>query len=283
MALLVDLVCYGATPLIIVLLAVTDDLTLTTALLSSGVIALIAALLGYTIAERDEYFSLSFRVSTEIVKSFWIYGRWLVASGLAMWASSQLYPVLAAGLVDIEAAGGLRASFMVFAPLLIVSRAFDAYFGPRAASSYQLNGTGSLNRLLKRVSVAVGIVSLMGCAIALPIAEGPAVSFLGSGFQDYGWLLLPAALSTGLAAFGSIADIGLRAVGKTRSIFAAYAIASVFALTAGVVLTQRYQLRGLAANVIVHGIILAGVKWGSYIRLMRPKFSESQQCQIPTP
>jgi O-antigen/teichoic acid export membrane protein len=105
-----DIVSYGGQLLGIILLWRTDELTATTALAVLAATSAAGALVG------------AWQLRSRIVgglrplayaKENWSFGRWLLGSTLAMWTSSQLYPVLTAGFVGVAATGALRAVWTV--------------------------------------------------------------------------------------------------------------------------------------------------------------------------
>ena len=59
-----------------------------------------------------------------------------MGGSLANWIASELYPLLAAGLISFAAAGAYRALQNLVAPVHVLLRATDTFFTPRAAKVY---------------------------------------------------------------------------------------------------------------------------------------------------
>ena len=106
----------------------------------------------------------------ETFKRNWKFGGWIMGGALTNWVASEVYPLLAAGIISFAAAGAYRALQNLVAPVHVLLRATDTFFTPRASKVFHQSGFPGLSRILKIIYLVAGIpvLGLLVIAILFP-------------------------------------------------------------------------------------------------------------------
>jgi O-antigen/teichoic acid export membrane protein len=256
-----DLIAYGGQ--LVAVLAIWSVGTLTSGL-ALAVIALTSAAgagVGFWQIRRSIVRIVDWPEAGRHLARTWAFGRWLLAGTLSSWASTQMYPILAAGFVGVGAAGGLRSAQNLVAPTHIAMKTVESILPSRAASEYAKAGKSALSCYVARFAIPVGIAMLAYCVVVSVAAKPLVTTLLGTAYQGYWWLVPVMACAYVLTYTASIASIYLQCVGQTQTIFHANLASSMIVLTIGVLIVDMYGLVGTAVGLILHGFILNGVLW----------------------
>jgi O-antigen/teichoic acid export membrane protein len=269
-----DAVSYGGQLLGIVVLWRTDTLTATTAL---GVLAATSAagavLGGWQI--RDQLVR-GVNARRHLPEN-WSFGKWLLGSTIAMWTSSQLYPLMTAGFVSVAATGALRAVWTILGPTHILLKAVDTAFTPLAAKAYGDGGGREVASLVRATYLITGPIMLGYCALVSLLAHPLLNALYGGRYNDYDWLLPLLAACYGLVYVYTPIWVALRGMQVTAPMFRGYVFSTFIVLTAGVGLVYYLGVLGAALGMIIHGVVLCAVLWRSY----RSAVANSPQTAAP--
>lgn len=216
---------------------------------------LVGVLLGRVLLRAEAPLGMQ-RSAREVLAEQLAHSRWIVASQLVFWGSSQVYPFVVAGLGAtqtatfnagmsiLNAANVLRMTLANFLPAQ-ASR-IRAQQGEAAVCAYA-------RRLLGRLALA-GLVAW----VALLLLADPLVHLLyGDKFPAAADVLRWLSLGIWASVLSVVLNALALALGSTENIFFSNAVGTVFTLTAGLYLTHRFGLAGAIWSNVVGYLIPA--------------------------
>lgn len=284
-AFLNDLVSYGGQLLTLLLLWRSGYLTPVNAVLALAATSAIGFLLGlWEIRAHVDWSFNATRIRTTMGIN-WEFGKWLVGEKVAYWTASQIYPVLAAGLVSVTATGVLRAAQTIIGPTNVFMFALDPLFGPKTAKLYASGGLPALRALLTKLQLLVFLAMGTYCVTVAFLAEPILRHVYGSQYSQYSWVLVLVALISLANTLRSPIRIGLKALGETNAIFRAYLTSSAFNLTLGLAAVYLFGLKGVAAGMLLNALVLQIMMWRFHHKFFGgtvPIFLNLPRRRIPT-
>jgi O-antigen/teichoic acid export membrane protein len=163
----------------------------------------------------------------------WSYGRWVLAAGLLTAAGMQVYSLISAGMLGLEATGALRAMEIVMLPMAQSITALSMLGLPILAASY---GEGDLATFRRRGWILT--VLLTGAALVYEICllafyrEIERILY-GGRFAENAWLIPVMGLIPVFTALSSGVGLMLRAAQVRQH----YLLNGIVTATAGGLLT----------------------------------------------
>ncbi len=174
---------------------------------------------------------------------------------------------ISAIVIDLAAAGALRASQVLLRPYGIVFVGIGLTYLPRLTRLVRDQGTREADRMVRRIGWALsGVAS--GVLVVLLLAGGPIMELVfGSEFAEYGWLV--ATLAGGMILHGWIAaySMGLQASTRPQDAFYGQAASAATSIVAGLSLGTLFGLMGFAIAFLLATMARLGVVWARYARL----------------
>ncbi len=252
-----DLISYGGQAAAIVVLLQLENLTGATALYVLAGTSALAAAWGFWQIRSG----LGRGFERRLLSDNWTFGKWLLGAEVASWTSGQLYPVLAAGLVNVSAAGAMRAVSVVMGPTNVLLKAMEAGFTPRAARAYATGGSPALRRFIARTTVTTAPFMIAYCLLVGVFASPVLHLLYADQYGRYGWLLTVLSLSYLLVYSATLASIALLAKEVSVPFFHANLWSSVMVLTLGVAAVRGFGLEGAALGMVMHQLIKNVVLW----------------------
>lgn len=238
-----------------------DPMTSTAALWAIMLASLAATLHGVFLLPR---FSLTWHILRETMAEHWHFSRWLTASAILQWASGQLFIVMAGAMLGPAVVGALRAVQNLLGVTHIIFNGLENVIPVQAARELMTGGVISLSRYLRRVTACLSIITVLLCAV-LSIAPSFWLNLLyGSTFSDYGNLLRGFSISYVLIALSLPLRSGLRALGTTQPIFAAYVWSSIFSVITVIPLVHWNGTSGVISGIISTQLITTWILWRSW-------------------
>jgi len=231
--------------------------------------ALVAVCLGLWLARQ--YWSLKRVAVWQTFKENWRFGGWIMGGSLANWVASELYPLLAAGLISFAAAGAYRALQNLVAPVHVILRATDTFFTPRASKIYAEAGFRGLGRMLKIIYLVSGIPILGLLVIASLFPEQLLHLLYGETYLVYsGGLFLMALYYALWYAYWPLQS-ALKAIRLTSPIFIANIAAIVCMFTIGILIIMKWDVYGAIGGQALNALVIALVLWISWGRAVRKR------------
>jgi len=212
-------------------------------------------------------------------KKNWKFGGWIMGGSIANWVASELYPLLAAGLISFAAAGAYRALQNLVAPVHVLLRATDTFFTPRAAKVYHQSGFAGLSRMLKIIYLVAG-VPIIGMLIIATLFPEPLLRLLyGETYVAYSGSLFLMAIFYGLWYAYWPLQSAFKAVRLTSPIFIANIAAIICMFTIGIWGIQRFDINGAIGGQALNALVISIVLWLSWMRVKRQAKSGKQRAQ----
>lgn len=260
----IDVVGYGGQALGIAILWRAELLSATTALLAVAACSTLATLYGLTRVRT----SLTAGLEASAWRENWRFGGWLFAAGLGFWVSTQISAYVAAAFLGTDAAGVLKASQIVVAPLnvllVFLNTVLPIRLAPLVRASPQALVHAVRRSFLLTAPIVVAYLSLavLGAGTALRV-------LYGSKYQGHEQVVSLLALFYGAVYVATMLIGVLTAIRRTRAVFVANAAGAVAATVAGVTLTWAYGLSGAVLSMTVAELTIAAVLAASYARFVR--------------
>ncbi|MFC1996205.1 lipopolysaccharide biosynthesis protein [Chloroflexota bacterium] len=202
-------------------------------------------------------------------KRNWKFGGWIMGSSLVNWIASELYPLLAAGLISFAAAGAYRALQNLVAPVHVLLRATDTFFTPRASKVYFQSGYPGLGRILKIIYLVAG-VPILGLLVIASLFPEPLLRLLyGETYIPYSGSLFLMAIYYGLWYAYWPLQTAFKAIRLTRPIFIANIAAIICMFTIGIWAIQRFDIDGAIGGQALNAFVISLVLWTTWLRVRR--------------
>jgi len=212
-------------------------------------------------------------------KKNWKFGGWIMGGSLANWVASELYPLLAAGLISFAAAGAYRALQNLVAPVHVLLRATDTFFTPRAAKVYHQSGFVGLSRMLKIIYLVAG-VPIIGMLVIATLFPEPLLRLLyGETYVAYSGSLFLMAIFYGLWYAYWPLQTAFKAVRLTSPIFIANIAAIICMFTIGIWGIQQFDINGAIGGQALNALVISIVLWLSWMRVKQQAESGKQRAQ----
>lgn len=184
------------------------------------------------------------------------FGGWLLATVLATWSASQLYPFLVAELG--------AASVAVFAACRniangvgVLVQTVNNYLPSRMRLVLKEKGAGAFATLYRRVLFSVALAALIGCSAMAFWAEAILGIVYGETYRSAAVILQILSLGTFFTALGAVLGSKALALQDSRSSFISNIVAALFTFTVGFFAVSRWGVAGAA--VAASGSVLIAV------------------------
>jgi O-antigen/teichoic acid export membrane protein len=182
----------------------------------------------------------------------WKYSKWVLATAFVFQFATQGYYWIVAGFLSIKDVAGLRAIYMIVAPIDQVFIALGFLVIPALATRYTSKKRENFLSFSKRYGLAVVSLTTL-FALAVRVLGRPAIHILYAGkFDDLTPALFTLSLYPLLMGIGSALSNALNAMEKPRLVFCGYVLSSAATFLGGIPLVAHFGLRGA-----VYGMLLS--------------------------
>jgi O-antigen/teichoic acid export membrane protein len=203
----------------------------------------------------------SFRGGVELLRSRWALTRWNAGSLATGWGGTQLYLILAGGLLGPAALGGLKASqSLVTGPSSVVIHAGGSLGLPEASRGLANDGWAGLRKVCRFITLAALLsVGLFGAIVIL--WAGPLMRLVyGPSFSGYSETAQLTAMAFILAGFFMGPILALKATKRTRQLFVTQVIALISSIACVLIFGHLYGVNGAAAAALIsNALVLAAL------------------------
>jgi O-antigen/teichoic acid export membrane protein len=191
-------------------------------------------------------------------REHWSYMKWVLATAFVFQLTTQGYYWLVAGILSVGDVAGLKAIYLLVAPIDQLFAALSFIVLPRMSTHSAANRPGHLVSLLKRYSLfSVGATATF--ALVVRVVGRPVLHVLYAGkFDDLATLLFTLALLPVVMGIGHAMNDALKALEKPRLVFFAYLCSGAATFLVGIPLVTRSGLRGA-----VYGMLLSGATYSA--------------------
>jgi O-antigen/teichoic acid export membrane protein len=191
---------------------------------------------------------------SETSRQHWNYGRWALASAVAMWIPSNIYYILLGSTSGIASAGQLRALMNLTQPVGQTATALGLLFVPYASRVRTERGPEALRKISFGITAlfALGAIAYWAVVVAF---RGPVVHlFYGGRYAEISAFVPIVAISSVFQTCINGPGIGLRANEMPICVFYAYLVSSVITVAGGVVATRWFGVEGAVITMLVANI-----------------------------
>ncbi len=199
----------------------------------------------------------SLPIFLKTLKRHWAFAKWIAASAILHWSSSNLFFVVTGNVLGASAVGAMKAAQNIMGIASILFQGFENIVPIRASQTLHLYGKKTMFKYLGKVTFGgVGILLCISFVAALKPELWLTLLF-GSEYQGYGYVLRWFSVIYLLMFFGFPIRGGLRALENTKSIFLSYLFATIFTISMSSFLVARFALTGSMIGLFVVYCLLA--------------------------
>jgi O-antigen/teichoic acid export membrane protein len=212
------------------------------------VTSLIAAATVAPFISRLEWPHWQFKV---IVVRNWHFAKWMTASALLSWATSNLYVVASGALLGAATVGGMRAAQNIVGVTHLFFQGLENIVPVEAARRVVRRGPSAVSAYLRRVAIEGGAATaLIACIFALFPDFWLGLLF-GEFYRSYGYLVRWWALFEILNFFSLPLNAWLRTFENTRTGFYAYVCAAIVSVTLVYPLVHYLDASGAMLGMVI--------------------------------
>jgi O-antigen/teichoic acid export membrane protein len=251
-----DVLSYLTQLPILLLLYRTGCLTTTTALWVMAGTSLLGLLPGFFWMEPLEF---KWQRIKAISRRHWAVSRWLGASALLQWTSSNLFVIAAPVYYGAAAAGVLKASQNLMGVTHVWFQGLDNVVPVETARRLHSGGVPSMLGYTRSILVKWGGLTLL---FAVVIAAAPGLwlrLMYGPEMVQYGYILRLYALLYVVVFMGGPLRAGLQALEFTVPIFWSYLAMTAFAFSFAIPMAKWLGLSGSLFGLIGSQVLFQGI------------------------
>ncbi len=186
----------------------------------------------------------------------WKFSKWLIVSIIINTASGNILFIIAGALLGPSAVGALNATRTLLGVTRIVRFGLDNIVPARAAQRFHEAGVASLTQYLGKVTTLVVILT-GGVAFVVVVApEFWLRVVFGSEYTGFGHLVHWWAVGSLIMALNTPLRAGLLAIERTKAIFVASILSTLFVCASAYGLVTQFQMIGVVAGFLARGLLL---------------------------
>lgn len=199
----------------------------------------------------------------------WHFSKWLVASALMQWVTSNVFLVTAGAVLGVAAVGALKAAQSITNAANVLFEAIGNLAPIQAGRSLSAHGIAGLDAYISKLT-RWGLIATL--AIVLPTAVVPSWTLrviYGQGFGEFGWVL---AWCAGLTLFSFVMQplhYGLAALEETRPVFVSRLVAALVGIFAAFPVAVAFGLPGVMGGITVLALVQVVIPGIAYQRVRR--------------
>jgi O-antigen/teichoic acid export membrane protein len=212
--------------------------------LLSGLISLLWWRAGFT---KDSTF---IRLN-KVMSSHWHFGKWALAAAVLSVAAGQVQILLTAGMVNLEAAGALRAMQNFILPMAQVITAISILGLPALSSDFGRGDYTGLRHKGLFISMALTGISVVYFIIIWWLAV-PLEQLLYEGkYSAYIWLIVPLGLVPILTAMGTGFSLILRSIQKVQFYLIGGIASGIVGIVSSYLMIKSWGMTGAVASLVL--------------------------------
>lgn len=187
----------------------------------------------------------------DISRQHWVYGRWALASAIAMWIPANIYYILLGSSRTMVNAAELRALMNLALPVGQTAGALSLLFIPFASRARAERGAESLRKISWNITMLYGAGAVLYWVVIVVFRGSVLHLFYGGHYSQIGRFVPILALSSVFQTCTHGPGIGLRANEMPICVFYAYLVSSVISVGVGVIATSVLGVRGAVGTMLL--------------------------------
>jgi O-antigen/teichoic acid export membrane protein len=197
-------------------------------------------------------------VEPSYLREHWNYMKWVLAIAFVYQLTTQGYYWLVAGILSVGDVAGLKAIYILVAPIDQLFAALAYVVLPMMSSHMAAGRPKQMVSLLKRYLLASVCATSM-FAILVRAVGSPVMHILYAGkFDDLTHLLFILVLLPVVMGIGHVMNDALKAIERPRLVFFAYVCSGAATFLVGIPLVMRLGLRGAVYGMLFSGATYTG-------------------------
>jgi len=188
----------------------------------------------------------------------WQFSKWMSATSILRWLSSNLIILVSGGVLGPQVVGAIRAAINVMAPRNVLILGLSNVALVRGARKMQSDGTPGLRLFLSKI-LALGLAFDLSLSIGAAVFADKIMLYLyGPEFVPYSFIIYWLACINIVHFLAFTVGIGLQILEHTRPFFTSALIEAAFGLAASYALVAWFGLTGtLAGLAVTNTMVLA--------------------------
>lgn len=216
----------------------------------TSAVAILAGLL------KIRFIFTTLNIFQKVSKTHWQFSRWMIASALMQWVSSNFYWIVAGGIIGPIAVGGVKAAHNIMAITHILFQAMENFAPSRVAMELSIGGIQAMKAYIRRLTIA-GTLATAAIALIVFIIPDLFLSLIyGPAFAEYAYILRWVCVTYLFSFFTIPVSFGLRALEETKPLFYSIFFLGVFNLLSAYPLVLFFELNGLMVGMLATKIVL---------------------------
>lgn len=259
-----DLVSYGGQIVVVALLWFRYGLTGERALiLALAATSAAAALLGIWQIRS----SISGGSDLARLQQNWQFGKWLLGGEIAgPLIADQLYLYLAAAILSTAAVGALKAAQVLFGPLRIFVYSLNLLLPIHFSRVFARHGKEALDSQMRLALIVATPLLGLFCLLVAVFARPLLALVYGDRYRQYAGVLTLYAAYAFLNNMAPFTSSALKAMRRTRVLFASYLYAALITVLLGWFIIRSFGINGAVAGMIATALTLNVLLWRAYRR-----------------
>lgn len=225
-----------------------------TAFLIMGMAALITSITFLRKLKPITQLSLNELSLSETSSLHWAYGRWALASSVAMWIPTNLYYVLLGTSSGMAHAGELRALMNLALPVGQTATALSLLFVPYAARARVEQGPQSLRKISLAITALFALGAIAYWAVVVMFRGSVVHLFYGGRYSEISTFVPLVAASSIFQTCINGPCIALRANEMPIYVFYTYLVSSVITVGGGIISTKLFGVEGAVVTMLVANV-----------------------------
>ena len=243
-ALLDDVLSYGAQAGILIWLGLDGTLTAARALVVVGATSLLAALVALPFLRH----SLGRDTNREALRATWQFGRWLGAAEVVYWLASQSYIYIGGLVVGPVVSASLKAAQTLLGPVSVFLAFFVSYLPTSFARAHERS---ELPQRMRRAFTQTVPPTVVYALAAIVFAPTLLRHVYGAEYVHDASVVRLFAVYYIILSVSDVFVAALAARGHTQRIFVGHAFGAAISLAVGWILLLHWHAAGGAAGMIL--------------------------------
>ena len=209
-------------------------------------------------------FSFNIKKFPVFFKENWIISKWLLFTSILQWFSGNLWIINTGIILGPYILGIVRACQTILNVANIIFQSFENIIPANTSKKFISGGKKYMNNFLNLIAKKGFLFTVCISALIILLAKPVLYMFYGNEIANYSNILALMSFLIPLHFLQYPISSGLRTLGKTKPLFFAYLLTSIFAILVSVYIINNYKIYGLIFGLYLSQIIITSYLYLSY-------------------
>jgi O-antigen/teichoic acid export membrane protein len=247
-----DLIGYALQPVLMLLLAHQNTLSINSALVSIFILQTAASLIGLVLSYRSK---ISLKGIQKTIIQNLNFSKYLIGTSLLQWLSGNLFLAVGASLLGTAALGAIRIAQNIVGVLNVLFLAMENIVPVRAAELLKSEGHKSMIKYIGKISKQSVLPVLFILGMLIGFRSQIIAIFYGPQFQSIDSVLIAFGGLYVLVFLGTLLRFAIRTLENNKVIFLSYVLTTCFSIIMAQPLVSNFQLNGIMIGLFSVQII----------------------------